>query len=165
MNNNPKKHTLEKAKAIIAAGAPTASERLPELVTWLSDQNSPGYSEIAEFLPSLGHIVVTHIKEALKKTDNLGEWQSAILFTQVRHWPREWLVEIEGELDELAWHGSSNWDVDIDAASILVKNHLGNRDNLQMLITRQKKHAHSRLKKLNELEQQMQMPLSNEYDL
>ena len=162
MSNNPKRHMLEKAKAIIEAGLPTVNERLPELVAWLCDQNSPGFNEIAEYLPSLGHIVVPHIKAALEKTDDLGEWQSAILFTQVRHWPREWLVEIENELDDLVWHGSSKWDVDTDAASILVENQLGNRDNLQLLITRKKEHCLSRLKKLDELERQIQTHMSNE---
>ncbi|HVN14579.1 MAG TPA: DUF5071 domain-containing protein, partial [Anaerolineales bacterium] len=71
MSNNPKKDNLKEAKAIIAAGPQAASERLPELVAWLCDTNSPGYDEIAKFLPSLGHSVVPHIKAVLAKTDDL----------------------------------------------------------------------------------------------
>jgi hypothetical protein len=156
MSNNPKQHTLEEAKAIIAAGPQIASERLPELVAWLCNTNSRGFSEIAEFLRSLGHSVVPHVKAVIGTTDNLGEWQSAVLFTQVRHWPSEWLSEVEEELDDVALYGSANWDVDIDGLSILVNNHLGNRDHLQWQIARMKEHCHSRLKKLDELEKQMQ---------
>jgi len=165
MSNNPKKDRLKEAKAIIAAGSQAASERLPELVKWLCDTNSPGYDEIARFLPSLGHNVVPHIKAVLEKTDDLGEWQSAILFTQVKHWPREWLVEIENELDDVTLYGSSNRDVDLDSLSIMIENHLGKRDSLKWLIARMKEHCFSRLKKLDELEQQMQAPMSRKNDL
>ncbi|CAG1002344.1 hypothetical protein ANRL2_04159 [Anaerolineae bacterium] len=161
MSNNPKSRRREEAKAIVSAGPQAASDRLPELVTWLSDQNSPGFFEIAEFLPSLGHVVVPHIKAALQEMDDLGEWQSAILFTQVRHWPRAWLVEIQDELDDLVWYGSQNWGIDEDAALILAENGLGDRDRLQLLITRKREGCLSRLKKLDEIEQKLRSASSS----
>jgi hypothetical protein len=165
MNNNPQNDTLEEAKAIIAAGPAAAREQLPKLVTWLCNPNGPGFSEIAEFLRSLGHSVVPHIKAVLAKTDGLGEWQNAILFTQVRHWPREWLVEIQDELDDLVWYGSPTWGVDEDAALILVENSLGNRENLQWLITRMKEGCLSRLKRLDEIEQKLRSVPSDGHSL
>jgi hypothetical protein len=146
-------HSLAEAEEIIAKGRSAATERLPELVAWLANQNSPGFSEIAEYLTSLGEAVVPHVKSALQEIDQLGEWHSALLFTQVRHWPREWLAEIEEELDDLAWYGSERWEVDEDAAYLLAKNNLGDHDNLKELIKRKREVCFSRLKRLDEIEQ------------
>jgi hypothetical protein len=153
MISHSNNHSLAEAEEIIAKGHSAATERLPELVAWLANQNSPGFSEIAEYLTLLGEVVVPHVKSALQEIDQSREWHSALLFTQVRHWPREWLAEIEEELNDLAWYGSERWEVDEDAAYLLAKNNLGNRDNLKKLIRRKKEMCHSRLKRLDEIEQ------------
>ena len=94
-----------------------------------------------------------HVKSALQEIDQLGEWHSALLFTQARQWPREWLAAIEDELDNLAWYGSERWEVDEDAAYLLAKNNLGDHDNLKELIKRKREVCFSRLKRLDEIEQ------------
>ena len=157
MNDAPtttsfKQHTLSEAREIISKGYPAVKEMLPHLMAWLGNINSSGYSEIAEFLLSIGRPVVPHIKRALQLND-VGEWHSSILYTQVRHWPREMVADVEEELDDLMWYGSEGWEVDIDAAWLLAKNNLGDRDRMLAEIKRKKESCYKRVKELEKLEE------------
>jgi hypothetical protein len=147
----PKRRTLAEAKELIADGYPAVAELLPQLVAWLSDQNSSGFSEMAEFLLSIERPVIPHIKKALR-LDTVGEWHCALLYNQVRHWPREWVKEVEEELVDLAWNGTSNWGVDTQAIWLLAKNGLGNRQTLLSLVTEKKQGRYSELAELAKLE-------------
>ena len=156
MSTKPKRHSLDEAKEIIQKGYPAVEPILPYLVAWLSNTNSSGYSEIANFLLSIGDPVVPHVKKALQETEKdysgIGEWHSSLLFTQARHWPKEMVLEIEEELDDLTDNGDMRWNVHIDAARIMITHGLGDMKTLSWQIQQWKRVSLENLKELEELE-------------
>lgn len=155
----PKTLTPKEVKEIIARGYPAVENILPDLVLLLCNQNSGYMEEVADFLQSVGHSVVPHVKEALIDTgSSLAEWQSALIETQVKKWPSEWVADIEEELDDLAWYGTTGYDVDLEALELLAKNHLSRHDLLTMLIQIKKEICQHRLDKLQKITQYLNLP-------
>ena len=110
---------------IIHKGYPANETSLPNLINALNNANSSEFSDVAEYLLSLGSPVIPYVKAAINESlygNDYGQWQSNILFTQVRHWNKEMVSRILPELFELLDFGSDDWDVRFETAQILIKN-------------------------------------------
>jgi len=155
MNKNLRNQQPHSVQEIISMGYPENEALLTNLMSTLTNGNSKEFSDAVDYLLSLGDSAIPHVKAALIKSlyqNDYGQWQSNILYTQVRHWNKEMVAEILPELMDLLDFGSDNWGVRLDVAKLLSSHQLINKEDLLSHIQRWQETLHRNLEELRNLE-------------
>ena len=125
---------FERLDQLLKLDDAAVDECLEGLLVWLQDRNYPVARPIAEYLVNRGAVVVPHIREILRGTDRY--WQYDVLVAVVDRWPKQLVAELQPELSRLAHLGLDDGrEVDIRALRLLVQHRLGDRDEINRLLT------------------------------
>jgi hypothetical protein len=107
-------------KALVAPGWPAVEPKIDEIIGWLEDPNCTGCRAAFEFLKSVGRPLVPHVKRVFQ--EGADDVRCALLGI-VEEWPREWVAELDSELETLS-RRRDEWDVNLRALGLLVRHRL-----------------------------------------
>jgi Domain of unknown function (DUF5071) len=141
---------FERLEKLLKLERSEVDPQLGALLHWLEDRNYPIAGPIADYLVSRGEAVVPHVREALKSRD--WWWQYNILLCVVGRWPRELVMEIRPELEQLV-PSSQVDEADVVALRILATHNISSPEFLEKWVKFKLVGARGILKELEEIEQ------------
>ena len=138
------------AVVLTRIGYPRIKDIIPDLLRWLQDINWPGAYEIAKLLASIGKPVVPYIKDILRGTDDT--WQLWVIKYVIDEWPKEFVVEIQSELEYLTRIINLSEGIDVESLKVLAIHGLIERKRISSFCHATKFQLSQHVQRLEELE-------------